>query len=128
MARCPSDLDKQLRILKYYFSNMCMTVNTEKTKITIIKSKRENANFIYGNRNIEEVTSYKYLRIHIDHKLNWNYSFEKRINGGWKAYFDLENKCKSSNLVMWDKKTFLFETLVIHVILHGCEVWGCRHF
>ena len=48
------------------------------------------------------------------------------INGGWKAYFGLENNCKSANLVMWDKKTFLFETLVIHVILYGCEVWGCN--
>ena len=26
------------------------------------------------------------------------------INGGWKAYFGLENNYKSTNLVMWDKK------------------------
>ena len=26
---------------------------------------------------------------------------------------------------MWDKKKFLFETLVTPVILYGCEVWGC---
>ena len=30
------------------------------------------------------------------------------------------------NLVMWDKKNFLFETLVILVILYGCEVRGCN--
>ena len=39
MARCPSDLAKQLRILKYFCSNLGMTVNTDKTKIMIIKSK-----------------------------------------------------------------------------------------
>ena len=39
--------------------------------------------------------------------------------------FGLENNCKSSNLVMWDKNKFLFKTLVIYVILYGCEVWGC---
>ena len=27
---------------------------------------------------------------------------------------------------MWDKKKFLFETLVILVIMYGCEVWGCN--
>ena len=27
---------------------------------------------------------------------------------------------------MWDKNKFLFETLVIHVILYGCELWGCN--
>ena len=71
------------------------------------------------------VSSYKYLGIDIHHKLNWNYSIEKRINAGWKAYFGLENNCKAANLVMWDKKKLLFETLVTPVILYGCEVWGC---
>ena len=37
-----------------------------------------------------EVTSYKYLIINIHHKLNWNYSIEKRINGGWKAFLVLK--------------------------------------
>ena len=106
---------------------MGMTVNTDKTKNMIIKSKKDTyANLIYGNRNLEEVTSCKYLGIDIHHKLNWNYSIEKRINGGWKSYFGLENNCKSTNLVMWDKKKFLFETLVIHVILYGCEIWECN--
>ena len=47
MEMCPSDLDKQLKIIKYFFSNMGMTVNTDKTKIMIIKSKKDTyANFI----------------------------------------------------------------------------------
>ena len=72
------------------------------------------------------MSSYKYLGIDIHHKLNWNYSIKKRINGGWKAYFGLENNCKATNLVMWDKLKLLFETLVTLVILYGCEVWGCN--
>jgi hypothetical protein len=43
---------------------------------------------------------------------------------GWKAYYGLENNCKSVDLWSWDKKKLLFETLVTHVILYGCEVWG----
>ena len=69
---------------------------------------------------------YKYLGIDIYHKLKWNYSIEKRINGGWKAYFGPENNCKMTNLVMWDRKKFFFENLVTPVILYGCEVWGCN--
>ena len=125
MAMCHSHLDKQLRILKYFCSNMGMTVNIDKTKIMIIKSKKGTyANFIFDNRNLEEVTSYKHLGIDIHHKLNWNYSIAKRINGVWKAYFGLENSWKSTNLVMWYKKKFLFETVFIHVIFYGCKVWG----
>jgi hypothetical protein len=81
--------------------------------------------FVYDNNNLEEVNSYKYLGIDIHHKLNWNYSIEKRIIGGWKAYYGLENNCKSAELWSWDKKKLLFETLVTPVILYGCEVWGC---
>ena len=106
---------------------MGMTVNTDKTKVMIIKSKNDTyANFMYDNSNLEEVSSYKYLGIDIHHKLNWNYSIKKMINGGWKAYFGLGNNCKAANLMMWDKKNLLFETLVTPVILYGCEVWVCN--
>jgi len=47
------------------------------------------------------------------------------INGGWKTYFGLQNNCKMTNFITWDRKKFLFETLVTHIILYGCEVWGC---
>ena len=50
------------------------------------------------------------------------------INGGWKVYFGLENNCKVINLWLCDVNKFLFETLVIDVILYGCEVWGCNIF
>ena len=38
LARDPSDLDKQLRLLKDFCSTMGMTVNTDKTKFMIIES------------------------------------------------------------------------------------------
>jgi hypothetical protein len=43
---------------------MGMTINTNKMKVMIIKSKKITyANFVYDNNNLEEVTSYKYLEI-----------------------------------------------------------------
>ena len=88
---CISDLDKQLKTMKDFFSNMDMTINTNKTKVMIIKSNKFSYDhFVYDKKKLDEVYSYKYLHIDICHKLNWNYSIEKRINGGWKAYFGLE--------------------------------------
>jgi hypothetical protein len=104
---------------------MGMTVNTNKTKVMIIKyNKITYDTFVYEKNNLEEVTSYKYLGIDIHHKLNCNYRIEKRINGGWKAYYGLGNNYKSTDIWVWDKKKLLFETLVTHVILYGCEVWS----
>ena len=53
LARCPSDLDKKLRIrlLKDFCSTMGMTVNTNKTKVMIIKT---NCNF---NFNLNKINS-----------------------------------------------------------------------
>jgi hypothetical protein len=59
---------------------MGMTVNIDKTKVMIIKSNKITYDtFVYDNKKLEKVTSYKYLGIDIHHKLNWNYSIEKRI-------------------------------------------------
>ena len=91
----------------------------------IIKSNKITYdNFSYDNNILEKVILYKYLGINIHHNLNWNYSIEKRINGGWRAYYGLENNCKLVDLWLWDKKKILFETLVTLVILYGCEVLG----
>ena len=71
MTRSPHDLGMQLIILKYFFSNMGMIVNTNNDKIMIIKcNKITYDTFVYENNNLEEVTSYKYLRISLHHKLN----------------------------------------------------------
>ena len=54
LARCPSDLDKQLRLLKYFCSTMGMAINTDKTKVMIIKSKKDTyVNFVYDNSNLK---------------------------------------------------------------------------
>ena len=77
-----------------------MTVNTNKTKVMIIKSNKiPYDTFVYdNNKNLDEVTSYKCLGIDIQHKFNWNYNIEKMVIGGWKAYYGLENNCKSTDL------------------------------
>jgi hypothetical protein len=109
MEKSPYDLSKQLIILKDFFSSMDMTVNTNKTKVMIIKSKRITyGTFVYDNNSLEEVPSYKYLGINIHHKLNWNYSVEKRINGGWKYYYVIKNNCKLANIWIWNKKNSYF--------------------
>ena len=69
-------------------------------KVMIIKSQEITyvKVLMHGNNNCEEVNSYKYLNIDLHHKLKQNYSNKKRINGGSKYYYGLENNCKSTYL------------------------------
>jgi hypothetical protein len=71
MAKSPCDIGNQLIILKDFWSSMGMIVNTEKTKVMIIKSKRITYDtFAYDNNSLEEVPSYKYLGIDDSPQLN----------------------------------------------------------
>jgi methyl coenzyme M reductase subunit C-like uncharacterized protein (methanogenesis marker protein 7) len=71
MVSSSHDIENQLRILKDFCSNMGMTINTDNTKVLIIKSNKiPYDTFAYDNNNLEEVTSYKYLGIDIHHKIN----------------------------------------------------------
>jgi hypothetical protein len=76
MVKSPYDLGERLIILKDFFSSMDIIVNTNKTKIMIIKSKRISYDTLY----MATIVWKKCLHIH--HNLNWNYSVENMINGG----------------------------------------------
>jgi hypothetical protein len=53
MARSPHDLENQLRILKEFCSNMGMIVNTDKTKVMIIKSNEIHYDtFVYEKKQL----------------------------------------------------------------------------
>jgi hypothetical protein len=78
---------------------MGMIVNNDKTKVMIVKSQNITYDtLVYDKDRLEEVPSYTYLGIDINHKINWNYRVEKWINGGWKSYYELGNKCKLEDL------------------------------
>jgi len=59
----------------------------------------------------------KCLRLGIDihHKLNWNYSTEKKINGGWTTYYGIENNCKLVDFWLWDKKKRLLSLMLSYM-------------
>jgi hypothetical protein len=64
MARSPHDVENQLRILKDVFSNMGMVVNTNKTKVVIIKSNKITCDtFVYDNDNYAYGFNYKFKSI-----------------------------------------------------------------
>ena len=53
------------------------------------------------------------LRINIRNNLDWNYIVDKRLNGGWNAYYGLENKCKLVDYWLWDKKKMRSSEIIL---------------
>jgi hypothetical protein len=46
------------------------------------------------------------------------------INGMSKTYYGFENNGNSTDLWLQVKKKLLFDVVITHVVLYGCEVWG----
>jgi hypothetical protein len=66
MVKSPYDLHNELKFMKDFHSSICMTINTNKEKVMIIKSRKMTyVNFVYDNKILEEVTSYKYPGINL---------------------------------------------------------------
>lgn len=115
-----------LYALEHFCRAVGMQVNISKTKIMIFSNKRKQSQhtFFFEDNILEEVNEYKYLGIDFNNKLNGENCRKKRILGGWKTLYALQNKCRETEL--WDWKTIkvLFGLLVCPVMLYGCELWA----
>ena len=60
------------------------------------KRKWSQHTFFFEGNILEEVNEYKYLEIDFNKKLNWEDYRKKRILGGWKALYALQNRCRET--------------------------------
>ena len=86
---------------------MGMRVNTDKTKVMIIKAKKiTHGSFVYDNHCLEKFSSHKYLVIDFPHQLNWNYNIENRIIAVGKLIMSLKTIVSQPIFTFGIKKSF----------------------
>ena len=103
LARTAKGLKEHLKALEFFFHEVGMQVNTSKTKVMIFSLKKNRGiqdEFLFEGNPLEIVEEYKYLGIDFHNKLNWDTCKSKRIQGGWKVVYSLQNRCKNTKL--WD--------------------------
>ncbi len=125
LAESLEDLQKGLDTLNQYCKDWDLKVNSDKSKVMIFsKGKIRNIpKLTFNNNDIEVVFEYKYLGI----IFNFNGSFVKAkkhlVNLATKAMYGLITKARKFNLPI-DLHLHLFDTLVLPIMLYGCEIWG----
>ena len=84
---------------------------------------RGNFNFKLNGENISIVDSFKYLGVFF----NYNGSYVRHkthlVGQSRKAMFALLKKSKELDLPI-DLQLELFDSLILPILLYGCEVWG----
>ena len=119
-------LQNQLDKLESFCTKWKLTINTRKTKVVVFNrgNRPIHVTIKINDKPLECVKSVKYLGFCISAK---NCSFSPTINDlsikASRAIFALNNKIKLSKLPT-RLALKLFQSLLLPILLYGCEVWG----
>ncbi|KAJ4428226.1 hypothetical protein ANN_24242 [Periplaneta americana] len=102
-----------------------LEVNPEKTKYIIMSRDQNivrNGNIKIGDLSFEEVEKFKYLGATVTNINDTREEIKRRINMGNACYYSIE-KLLSSSLLSKNLKVRIYKTVILPVLLYGCETW-----
>ncbi|KAJ4440720.1 hypothetical protein ANN_08868 [Periplaneta americana] len=102
-----------------------LEVNPEKTKYMIMSRDQNivrNGNIKIGDLSFEEVEKFKYLGATVTNINDTREEIKRRINMGNACYYSVE-KLLTSSLLSKNLKVRIYITVILPVVLYGCETW-----
>ena len=100
--------------------------NADKTKYTVI-SRDQNAgqshNIKIDNRSFEMVEEFKFLGITLTNQNSIPEEIKSRLQSGNGCYHLVQNLL-SSSLLTKNLKIKIYRTIILPVVLYGCETWS----
>ncbi|KAJ4450696.1 hypothetical protein ANN_02125 [Periplaneta americana] len=81
-----------------------------------------NGNINIGDLSFEEVEKFKYLGATVTNINDTREEIKRRINMGNACYYSVE-KLLSSSLLSKNLKVRIYKTVILPVLLYGCETW-----
>ncbi|KAJ4427453.1 hypothetical protein ANN_25076 [Periplaneta americana] len=102
-----------------------LEVNPEKTKYMIMSPDQNivrNGNIKIGDLSFEEVEKFIYLGATVTNINDTREEIKRRLNMGNACYYSVE-KLLSSSLLSKNLKVRIYKTVILPVLLYGCETW-----
>jgi hypothetical protein len=105
---------------------ICLEVNSEKAKYMFM-SRHQTAgqsNYIrVANKSFEKVAKFKYLGSTSTDQNCIHEEIRSRLNSGNACYYAVQN-ILSSRLLTRNVKIKIYKTIILPVVLYGCETWS----
>ncbi|KAJ4426334.1 hypothetical protein ANN_27148 [Periplaneta americana] len=121
----PQTIRENTEILLEASKAIGLEVNPEKTKYMIMSRDQNivrDGNIKIGDLSFEEVEKFKYLGTTVTNINETREEIKRRINMGNACYYSVE-KLLSSSLLSKNLKVRIYKTVILPVLLYGCETW-----
>ena len=125
LATNANDLQKTLNAFLEYCKKWKLKVNSDKTKVIIFNGNTNDykKTFILGDKPLENVKEYKYLGLTFTKQNKFKITKKDLTQRATKAIYFVLSKAKEHSLPL-DCKLKLFDSMVLPILLYGCEIWG----
>jgi hypothetical protein len=82
-----------------------------------------NQNISIANESFDNVVKFKYLGPTLTNQSDILDELESRLNSGNACYYSVQN-ILSSPLIAKNLKIKIYKTVILPVVLYGCEIWS----
>ena len=109
-----------------FYKDIGLEVNSDKTKYMIPSRQQnivQNRNIVIENLSFEKVEKFRYLGVTVTNTNDIREEIKRRINMGNACYYSVE-KILSSRLLSKKLKVNTYKTIILPVVLYGCETWS----
>jgi hypothetical protein len=103
-----------------------LEINVEKTKYVLLSRQQnvgQNRDMKIANRSFENVSQFKYLGTTITNQNLIKDEINRRLNYDNACYHSVQNLL-SSRLLSKNLKIIIYKTIILPVVLYGCETWS----
>jgi hypothetical protein len=103
-----------------------LEVNPEKTKymlVSMCQKAGQTQRIKIGNRSFEIVAKFKYLRTTLTDQNCIHEEIKSGLNSGNACYRSVQS-ILSSRLLSRNVKVKIYKTIILPVVLYGCETWS----
>jgi hypothetical protein len=102
-----------------------LETNVEKTEYTLLSHYQnavQNRDIKIANRLFEIVPQFKYLGMTVTNQNLFQEEVKRRLSSGNVCYHSVQNLL-SSHMLLKNKKIRIYKTIILPVVLYGCDTW-----
>jgi hypothetical protein len=119
-------IKKNMEALLDAITEVGLEVNPEKTKYMLMSRSQkigQKYNIKVGNRSFKNVAKFKYIRTTLTDQNRMHEEIKSRLNSGNACYHFVQSLL-SSSLLSRILKVNIYKTIILPVVLYGCETWS----